>query len=85
MIDKFHHTVAVHKVVYSYSLCKHVFANASHLDCICGEQSASINECWSLKGHRVISFVHHQHPDKSLIAVYDEITTKFEAVFMLFS
>ena len=68
----------------SDALREHVFPDASHLNGISREKAASIDECWSLKANRIIPLVHNEHPCDLLISVYDEITSEFETILLLF-
>lgn len=67
----------------SHSLCKHVVSHATHLDSIRSEKLSSVHKAASFEGNRVVSLVHDQHADDSLVSIDNEIATEFMHVFFL--
>ena len=84
MVNEFHHAVSVGEIVHRDGLGEHVFSNTPHLNGICREKAASVNESRSLKRNRVVSFVHDKHSGNLFITVDDEISTKFKTILLLF-
>lgn len=67
-----------------HCLSKHVVSNASHLNSIGREKTASIDESWSLESYRVISFAHDQHSNNSFVTINYEVSSKFITIFLSF-
>ena len=63
-------------------LSKHVISYASHLYCVGREEFATIDKAATGERNWIISLVHDEHPDKTLISVNYEISTKLVHVFL---
>jgi len=68
--------------VQSHRLSEHIITHASHLHCVWSEELATVHEATSLKGHWVVSLVHYQHPNQTLISINNEVAAKLMRVFL---
>ena len=83
MIDELKCAIAVTQIVKSDRLGKEIIANASHLHGVWSEELATIDEASSLKGYWVISLIHDEHADDSLITINYEVAAELMHVFLL--
>ena len=83
MVDELQRAVAITQVMQCDGLGKHIVSHASHLHRIWREELASVHEAASLKRDWVVSLVHDEHTDDSLITIDDEIATKLIHVLFL--
>mmetsp|Transcript_31722 Transcript_31722/g.48609 ORF Transcript_31722/g.48609 Transcript_31722/m.48609 type:complete len:318 (-) Transcript_31722:559-1512(-) len=83
VVDKLHHAVTVGQVVDCDRLGEHVLTHAPHLYGVGREQTATVDEGWSLESDWVVSLVHNKHTHDTLVTVYDEVPSEFEAVLPL--
>lgn len=82
VVYKLHRTVSVTHVVQSHCLSKHIIAHASHLHGVWSEEFATVNEAASFKSHWIVSLVHDEHTNQTLISIYDEVATKLMRIFL---
>lgn len=83
MVDELQRAVAVTQVVQCDGLGKHIVSHTADLHRIRREKLASIHEATSLKRDWVVSLVHDEHTDDTLITVDNEIATKLIHVLFL--
>tara|TARA_B110001450_G_scaffold172660_1_gene161043 strand:- start:339 stop:764 length:426 start_codon:yes stop_codon:yes gene_type:complete len=81
VINELHHAVTVGQVMNGDCLSKHIVSHASHLNSICREETASVDESWSLESNWIVSFIHDQHSNNSFVTINDEISTELIAIF----
>lgn len=83
MVDKLQNGVSVSQVVEGQRLGEQVLTNTPHLDSVRREELAAIDEGPSLESDGVVSFVHHEHADKTFVAIHNEVAAQLVHVFLV--
>lgn len=81
LVYEFERAVTVAQVMKSESLGEKVITDASHLHSVRCKELASIDEATSFESHWVVSLIHNEHADNSLIAIDNEVAAEFVHVF----
>jgi len=82
MVDELQRAVTVAEIMQSHCLSEHVVAHTPHLHSVWGEKLATVHEASSFKGYWVVSLVHDEHANDTLISINDEVATELVHVFL---
>ena len=64
-------------------LSEHIISNTSHLDGLWREELSSIHKTASRESYWVVSLVHNEHSNDSLVTIDNKVSTKLVHVFLL--
>lgn len=59
----------------------HIISNTPHLNCIWSKEFTSVCEAASLESNWVVSFIHNEHTNDSLVSIDDKVATELMHVF----
>jgi hypothetical protein len=82
LVDKLEHAVAIGQIVDDDGLGKHIISYTSHLDCVGREEFSSVDKAATGERDWIVSLVHDEHPDKTLVSVNNEISAELMHVFL---